>query len=61
MKRRSPGWRIAVGDTVWLKELQVSARVLAVMGESGEAEVQVGQSRVRLGLYELEEAGDGAR
>jgi DNA mismatch repair protein MutS2 len=46
--------RIAVGDTVWLKELQVQAKVLAVTEESGEAEVQVGQSRVRLGLHELE-------
>ncbi|MBI2832502.1 MAG: endonuclease MutS2 [Chloroflexi bacterium] len=42
--------RIAVGDTVLLKDADVRATVLSVSEESGQVEVQAGQTRLTLSL-----------
>ena len=42
--------RIAVGDTVWLKEAYAQATVLSVSEETQQVEVQAGQARVTLSL-----------
>ncbi len=46
--------RIAVGDTVSIKEAGVKATVLSVSEERQEAEVQAGQTKLRLGLDKIE-------
>jgi len=50
---------IMPGDTVWLKELNLSARVLSISESAHEAEVQAGQSRFRLSLDSLEKTAPG--
>jgi len=45
---------ISVGDTAWLKEVGVKATVLSVSEERQEVEVQAGQTRIILGLEEIE-------
>jgi len=50
---------IRPGDTVWLKELNLSARVLSISESAHEAEVQAGQSRFRLSLDSLEKTAPG--
>ncbi len=50
---------IRPGDTVWLKELNLSARVLSISEVAHEAEVQAGQSRFRLSLDSLEKTASG--
>ncbi|MFH0914769.1 MAG: endonuclease MutS2 [Chloroflexota bacterium] len=58
---RSPKWQvetapgekaegIAVGDTVWLKDANLLAKVLMISEEKQEVEVQAGQTRLRLSL-----------
>ena len=41
---------IKVGDTVWLKEADLAATVLAISKATQQIEVQVGQARLTLGL-----------
>lgn len=42
------------GDTVWLKEAEIEARVLAIREANGEIEVQAGPTRIKLGLDGVE-------
>ena len=46
--------RIAVGDTIWLKEANLQAKVLSVSEAAQEVEVQAGQARLRLSLDRVE-------
>ena len=46
--------RIAVGDTIWLKEANLQAKVLSVSEAAQEVEVQAGQARLRLSLNRVE-------
>ena len=48
--------RISIGDTAWLKEVGIKATVLSVSEERQEVEVQAGQTRIILGLEEIEKA-----
>ncbi|MDD5082230.1 MAG: endonuclease MutS2 [Dehalococcoidales bacterium] len=41
---------ITVGDTVWLKEANLEAKVLSVLEETQQVDVQAGQTRFRLNL-----------
>ncbi|MBF8264463.1 MAG: DNA mismatch repair protein MutS2 [Dehalococcoidia bacterium] len=45
---------ISIGDTAWLKEVGIKATVLSVSEERQEVEVQAGQTRIILGLEEIE-------
>jgi DNA mismatch repair protein MutS2 len=45
---------IMVGDTVWLKDASVEAKVLAIDERNNEVEVQAGQTRIKLGLNAIE-------
>ncbi len=45
---------ISVGDTVWLKDAEIEARVLAIREAIGEIEVQAGQTRIKLSLDGVE-------
>jgi len=45
---------ISIGDTVWLKDAELEAQVLAVREGTGEVEVQAGQTRIKLGLDGVE-------
>jgi len=47
-----PSQPVCSGDTVWVEPLRAEGRVLSV--EDGEAEVQVGPARTRVGLAQLE-------
>jgi DNA mismatch repair protein MutS2 len=42
--------RIGPGDTVWLKEAGIAARVLSVSEDTGQLEIQAGQTRLSLSL-----------
>lgn len=46
--------RISIGDTAWLKEVGIKATVLSVSEVKQEVEVQAGQTRIILGLEEIE-------
>jgi DNA mismatch repair protein MutS2 len=41
---------INIGDTVWIKEVGLTATVLTISEESQEVEVQAGRTKMRLGL-----------
>ncbi len=45
---------IEIGDLVWVASLQASGEVLAVYDASGEADVQLGNFRLKLPLKRLE-------
>jgi len=45
---------LSVGDTVWLKEAHLQATVLSISGETQQVEVQVGTTKIRLGLDNVE-------
>ena len=47
---------LAPGDTVWLKEAKVQAKVLSVSEEAQQVEVQVGRTRLTLGIDGVEKA-----
>jgi len=49
-----PEETINPGDTVWLKEAEIEARVLAIREAAGEIEVQAGPTRIKLGLDGVE-------
>ncbi len=49
-QKAEPEETISPGDTVWLKEAEIEATVLAVREETGEIEVQAGQTKIKLGL-----------
>lgn len=40
--------RLSVGDTVWLKDADLTATVLSVSEKTGQVEVQAGQTRLKL-------------
>jgi len=42
--------RIAPGDTVWLKEVNIAAKVLSLSEETGQVEVQAGQAKLSLSI-----------
>jgi len=42
--------RITPGDTVWLKEVNIAAKVLSLSEETGQVEVQAGQTRLSLSI-----------
>lgn len=46
--------RIAVGDTVWVREVGVKAIVLSLSEERQELEAQAGQTRLRIGLDKVD-------
>jgi DNA mismatch repair protein MutS2 len=46
--------QIGVGDKVWLTEVNMWGDVLSVREEDGEIEVQVGQTRLRMNLDDVE-------
>jgi DNA mismatch repair protein MutS2 len=45
---------IAPGDTVWLKEASLEAKVVRLFAESNEVEVESGQTRIKLGVEGIE-------
>ena len=45
---------IEVGDRVWVSSLQASGEVLSINGRAGEADVQLGNFRLKLPLARLE-------
>ena len=47
--------RIAVGDTVWLREANLQATVLSISEESQQIEVQAGRTRIRLSMDGVQE------
>ena len=46
--------RITVGDTVWLKEVNMRATVLSISENSQQVEVQAGRTRFKLSLESME-------
>ncbi len=42
--------RITPGDTVWLKEVNITAKVLSLSEETGQVEVQAGQAKLSLSI-----------
>jgi len=53
--------KIAPGDTVWLKEASVEAKVVQSDEENNEVEVEVGQTRIKLGMEGIERIVAGER
>jgi len=45
---------INAGDTVWLKEANLQAKVLSIFEDTQQVEVQAGQTRLRLNLSSVE-------
>jgi len=45
---------VSPGDTVWLKDANLEARVVQINEASNEIEVQAGQTRIKLGLEGIE-------
>ncbi len=52
--------RIAVGDTVWVKDASLTAKVLSVSPETQEVEVQAGRFRLKLGFDSVEKVTQAA-
>ena len=51
--------RISIGDTVYLKEIDLYAKVLSISDERKEVEVQTGQIKLKVGLNSIEKAYKG--
>jgi len=51
---------IAIGDTVYMSEVDLHGTVLSISDETQEAEVQAGQITLRVGLNNIEKAGPAA-
>ena len=47
---------IAVGDTVWLRQANLTATVVSISEETQQVEVQAGRTRIKLGLDGVEKA-----
>jgi len=56
-----PDASIAPGDTVRLKEADMTATVLSVAEETGEIEIQAGRTRMRIALDSVEKATPAGR
>ncbi|MFH1016135.1 MAG: endonuclease MutS2 [Chloroflexota bacterium] len=54
-----PG-RIAIGDTVWVKDAQLKGTVLSLSEETEEVEVQAGRLKLKLGLDSIEKMSPAA-
>jgi len=52
---------IKTGDTVWLREAGLTATLLSISEETGQAEVQAGNTRITLDLESLEKIGTPER
>lgn len=52
--------RIAVGDTIYLKEVNLQATVRSISEERQEVEVQAGQMMLKVGMNSIEKAPSGA-
>lgn len=52
--------RIAVGDTVWLRDANLHGKVLSISEETQQVEVQAGQTRIKLGLESVEKSTPSA-
>lgn len=59
-EKTEPVDTISPGDTVWLKDAELEARVLQVREDAGEVEVQAGQTRIKLGLEGIEKVVSSA-
>jgi len=49
-----PDEAVSPGDTVWLKDANLEAKVIQINEESNEIEVQAGQTHIKLGLEGVE-------
>jgi DNA mismatch repair protein MutS2 len=45
---------VLLGDTVWLKDANLEAKVVGINVETSEVEVQAGQTRIKMGLQGIE-------
>lgn len=52
--------RIAPGDTVWLKEVNIAAKVLSLSEETQQVEVQAGQTRLSLSIDRVTKTASSA-
>jgi len=51
---------LSVGDTVYLKEVNLPGTVLSISEETQEVEVQAGQIKLKVGMNSIEKASTGA-
>ena len=51
---------ITPGDTVWLKEVNIAAKVLSLSEETGQVEVQAGQTRLSLSIDRVAKTASSA-
>jgi DNA mismatch repair protein MutS2 len=50
IKMQTEEKRLGPGDTVWLKEAGIAAKVISISEDTGELEIQAGQARLILGI-----------